>query len=552
MPTLRIRFPGGRYHATPWGHHVNEGQVEWPPSPWRLVRALIACGYATQGWYEVPAPARRLVAALAATLPRYRLPPVTVAHSRHYMPLGKFDKGREKTTLVFDTWANVGDGELVVRWNVELDDEARTLFATLAANLGYLGRSESWVEAESGVDSQCSDDDAFPHEEGIRPGVGWEQVTLMAPESAPAYAAWRESRATNALASVVPPASSRKPTAKQLEKLEVERSKAVAPYPSDLVEALQRDTAWWKQHRWSQPPGVRRVVYWRRSDALAVTVPVQARRRRVAPVEMMLLALTTPSGRSSALPQLTRTLPQGELLHRALVSRAGRGDRVDCPELVGRDADGSPLTGHQHVHIMPVDLDGDGRLDHVILHAKMGLGHLAQAAVRGLRRTWTKGGVGELQLAVAGSGSVDDLRALRAPFDSAIVALLGPRAGACVWTSHTVFVPPRHLKRRGRNTLEGQVQDELAVRGFPSATIELLPWDDGTHALRHAIRVRRSPAKPPPVDGGFVLRLTFDRPVCGPIILGYAAHFGLGRFGATVEDGEQASGARHPPPTTMR
>ena len=24
MPTLQMRFPGGRYHATPWGHHVNE------------------------------------------------------------------------------------------------------------------------------------------------------------------------------------------------------------------------------------------------------------------------------------------------------------------------------------------------------------------------------------------------------------------------------------------------------------------------------------------------------------------------------------------------
>jgi CRISPR-associated protein Csb2 len=41
VPTLRLRFPGGRYHATPWGHHVNEGQVEWPPSPWRLLRALM-------------------------------------------------------------------------------------------------------------------------------------------------------------------------------------------------------------------------------------------------------------------------------------------------------------------------------------------------------------------------------------------------------------------------------------------------------------------------------------------------------------------------------
>ncbi|MFZ2345189.1 MAG: type I-U CRISPR-associated protein Csb2, partial [Candidatus Microthrix parvicella] len=39
---VQVSFPLGRYHATPWDRHVNEGAVEWPPSPWRMVRALIA------------------------------------------------------------------------------------------------------------------------------------------------------------------------------------------------------------------------------------------------------------------------------------------------------------------------------------------------------------------------------------------------------------------------------------------------------------------------------------------------------------------------------
>ena len=45
MTVLELSFPAGRYHATPWGRHVNEGAVEWPPSPWRIVRALIATWY---------------------------------------------------------------------------------------------------------------------------------------------------------------------------------------------------------------------------------------------------------------------------------------------------------------------------------------------------------------------------------------------------------------------------------------------------------------------------------------------------------------------------
>ena len=45
MIAIRLRFLTGRFHATPWGHHVNEGVVEWPPSPWRLLRALVATFY---------------------------------------------------------------------------------------------------------------------------------------------------------------------------------------------------------------------------------------------------------------------------------------------------------------------------------------------------------------------------------------------------------------------------------------------------------------------------------------------------------------------------
>ena len=51
------------------------------------------------------------------------------------MPLGVLDNGREKTTLVFDTWADVGEGALVVRWDCTLDEEARSIFEVLARHL---------------------------------------------------------------------------------------------------------------------------------------------------------------------------------------------------------------------------------------------------------------------------------------------------------------------------------------------------------------------------------------------------------------------------------
>ena len=42
MLAMSFQFDANRYHATQWGRHVNEGVPEWPPSPWRILRALVS------------------------------------------------------------------------------------------------------------------------------------------------------------------------------------------------------------------------------------------------------------------------------------------------------------------------------------------------------------------------------------------------------------------------------------------------------------------------------------------------------------------------------
>ena len=115
MIALSFRFPAGRFHATPWGRHVNEGAPEWPPSPWRILRALVAtwkrklnddpsCDY---GCME------RLLQKLAHP-PVFILPPASTGHSRHFMPL---KKGLDDRTLVFDAFVAVDKKrELIVMW----------------------------------------------------------------------------------------------------------------------------------------------------------------------------------------------------------------------------------------------------------------------------------------------------------------------------------------------------------------------------------------------------------------------------------------------------
>jgi CRISPR-associated protein Csb2 len=534
VPGLLLRFPAGRYHATPWGQHVNEGQVEWPPSPWRILRALVSSGFTTQRWKAIPDDAASLMEKLARSLPSYFLPAASVAHSRHYMPIGVLDKGREKTTLVFDTWLDVGDSTLEIHWACELTPAEIEQLRVLAGNLGYLGRSESWVEVEVVEDSTPSLPrlNAVPHREGTRRGPGWEQVSLMAPIPPPEYAEWRSETTERLLAGLPLPEGKKKPPAKRLK----DREKALVPYPPDLLECLTKDTAWWKAHGWSQPPGAQRVLYWRPEGSIQVGAPVRPKPAMAKPVTAVLLAMTTVSGNRSALPACSRTLPQAELLHRAMVSVLGKGLAVDCPEITGRDGQGLPLLGHHgHAHILPLDLDEDRHLDHFLIHASMGLGGEAQRAIRGLRRTWTKGGAGDLQLAMAGSGDVDTLRALPAPLGKRMEQLLGPPGGARTWLSLTPFVPPRFLKRRGANTLEGQVQAELASRGLPPATeVCVLQETAEALALRHFVRRRQRGGGPPPVDAGYTLRLRFGTAVHGPLSLGYAAHFGLGLFAAEL------------------
>src|SRR5690625_4206970 len=127
MLAIEFRFPAGRYHANPWGQHVNEGAVDWPPEPWRILRALIAT------WHQKIKPLGKhsasslagLVESLSEDLPEYRLPRASHAHTRHYMP--RYASG--KTSLVFDAFTAVSRTDtLGVVWPaVHLSDDQSAL-----------------------------------------------------------------------------------------------------------------------------------------------------------------------------------------------------------------------------------------------------------------------------------------------------------------------------------------------------------------------------------------------------------------------------------------
>lgn len=140
---LEIQLPWGRYHATAWNRSTNEGVAEWPPSPWRILRALVSA-------WKVHAPdldEQRVMAVLASLTdpPRFHLPPFREAHSRHYLPGVKHMKGvANDTDKTLDAFVVTDrDASLWVEWPVDLSDDDRELLQQLAEGVGYVGRAES-------------------------------------------------------------------------------------------------------------------------------------------------------------------------------------------------------------------------------------------------------------------------------------------------------------------------------------------------------------------------------------------------------------------------
>ncbi len=553
MFALEFHFLAGRYHATPWGRNVNEADVAWPPEPWRLLRALIAA------WWRKGDRARwseddlaRLIDALAGTLPEYKLPEGAIhAHSRHYMPTGGLDRGRPKTTLVFDAFIRLPeDSTLVAAWPmVTLDAGAFAFASDLARAIGYLGRAESWAEcqalAEWGGTTNC-----WPLDGSTR----GEPVRLLAPLSPDAYSAERR-RIMGDLKRVMVAASEPPPTQSTIEKrLDKElRSKGRGAHtlPKRLVDALSLDTADYQDRKWSRPPAAREVVYARSPEAAPGVVARFRGHRRPSPSGSALPTVARYLLAGRPLPRVEDTVRIGELMRRAALAKFGwqrdetTGRRIPkAPwEVSGRGDDGRPLKDPSHTHAfwLPEDADGDGWIDHVSVFIAGGMNESVLRALDRITRLWLApkqrpaddeaepGSIREWRLALEGFGKPADFAGGTSIF-----------AMSRRWRSATPFLASGHLKasgypgevrrllqRRGRNAsgIEVEVLESIDVGGAPRRA---------THF--HRFRSRGREAQP---DGaGALLRVVMPEAIEGPLALGYGSHFGLGLFVVYEEEHE--------------
>ncbi|MHB9049583.1 MAG: type I-G CRISPR-associated protein Csb2 [Pirellulales bacterium] len=534
MLAIAIRFPAGRFHATPWGRHVNEGAPEWPPSPWRLLRALVAIWKRKLDDRLTLAEVQAVLLSLCSNA-LFALPLASASHTRHYMPW--FKKGPGDKTKVFDAFVALDRSvEVVALWpDVVLASDQQATLAILLENLGFLGRAESWCEARLLSDEEaakvvpnCSPLNGHP------PAPDEEIVSVLCVDADSAF----QNDGT--------PKHER--TEGRGKNKTVTKTPIYDPDWNLCLETLQLH-----QQRWSDPPGARWVRYVRRSDCFAVSsVPKRARRYDRPTFTVARFAIDGP-----VLPLVQETLPLAEQLRRALMGKYGylearrRGMPLDAPDaprprspvFAGKDEEGTKLSGHRHAHYLPTDEDGDGRLDHLTVVAELGFGSGELAALDKLR--YLKFGEGEsLNLLLLALGQVGDLKA----------PLL---AEATTWISATPFLATRHPKSRGRKRDRPELlgpdnqaafvaevlREELARlrerRPEVPEPASVAPLCDtqgvfriGARSLR-PIQFKRFRQKRND-DGGRrpagAFRIVFPRPVRGPICLGHSSHFGLGLF----------------------
>ncbi len=551
MFAIEFRFPAGRYHATPWGRNVNEADVAWPPEPWRLLRTLIAA-WRRKGdrvrWSEDDLAS--LIDTLAETLPEYSLPSGAIhAHTRHYMPMGRLDKGRPKTSLVFDAFVRLREGStLVAAWpRVTLAPETLSLAVDLAAAIGYLGRAESWVECKVSDDWRGAAN-CVPHGSDDASDVAradWDCLRVLAPLSASEYEA-RRRRLLNEAERRIRDSAKGKLTDRMLKR-RLDRSlcsKRVRAntLPERLMDALCLDTADYQDLKWSRPPAAREVVYARAPGVAPGVIARPAARRRRARTRRRLPTVARFLLAGRPLPRVEDAVRIGELMRMAALSKFGwatdevTGRRLPQapPEISGRGDDGKPLRkpGHVHAFWLPEDADEDGWIDHVSVYIAGGMSDDIRCRLDRVTRLWLApreradgegdaGGVKEWRLALEGFGT---------PCDFAGAARVFSMSNR--WRSATPFLAAGHLRASG---YQAEVRRLLRLRGLHDSDVDV--------KLRSGIMVGgierrtlhfhrfRSRGRERQFDtAGASLDLAFPEPIQGPLALGYASHFGLGLF----------------------
>lgn len=499
MIAISLRFLVGRFHATPWGRHVNEGAVEYPPSPWRLLRTLVATFYRAHPLNAEEEQLKRILVALASAPPAFHLPPACVAHTRHYDvangSLKFFD-----TFLVTDmekksalATAVEADDAIIWLWaDVELGADDRKALGALLRATNTFGRAESWCEAGlleiTDKEANCRLFELASAARGMR---GTEPVRVLAPQAKE----WSG---------------------------------------DELLAALTIETSAMRKGKQLEPSGAAWMTYARPLNLLNGHANASRRSpQKKPPVTVVRFALD-----SKVLPRVEDTLPFCELVRRAAIWWSKQVAPEYHSELInGKTADGTKLNGHRHAHFIATDEDGDGKLDHLTValpYNPEGFSTDDIEAITSLQKIKWQERNYPIYTRLTGFGDI-------AQFIKQASAPNAPRIlrPARRWRSITPFVLPRFATRgagkraRPRDTPIEQLRREAASRGLPEI-VDYKQLERKEFRMRPPLRwlefkTRRMNGATGYGVAGFEIEFAEEVEAI-PVALGFGCHFGLGLF----------------------
>jgi CRISPR-associated protein Csb2 len=499
MLRISIRFPLGVYHA-----RAAADEAEWPPNPLRLLGALLAAAHGRHGvdpaserallqrLCEAPAPLIRAPGSVAVgeaveAQEAVRLRGATRWAPRNYLTgaLSTRNIGRERAA-VSKAGVAVGDRPVVVIWpDLELSAEELERLAALASDVTFVGTTRSPAILE--VNDQADEDS--PEWTPARLADGFEaDVTIRVPD------------------------------------------------PTTLVAFDRRHAA-----RLSKGAGVQRAGMVP-EIAIGVEIPYVSPRSAKASTRAFdakwwgeMIVLDVDHKRSEVLPKAPAAYLLARAVRTALLGAFSEvGTPGDAPPILcGRD-------GEPHCAIVPLpSIWGprpDGQIRSVALllphesrqpdvhvqrmHVEQGLSQLVESRARVPQRFVNIPDAGKIWLSLPGADG-----AARARWSESAY-----RGLAKTWVTVTPIVHSR-WRKGGIDGLLRQVIADCAHVGLPAPEeIELLGGagrKGGAHRLVPLAAVPRDWRGP--LEGPTShLRISFPRPVRGPLLIGRARHFGLG------------------------
>lgn len=461
MIAIKIKFESNRYNATPWGNNVNENIPEWPPSIYRLYRAMI------DSWkrrYEYP---EEKIVKLFTTLteynPCYKIPEYTSSYIVSYMDTKtNLDLADNESALIYNPFIYVTD-YLYIVYNVDLDNESKTILNQLLSGINFLGRSESWVTISlTDQDIECN---LIPSKMG----------DFYVPVATRVDNKW--------LSNMV--------------KLTSDTAKSNLPETMKIVRYEFIRTINKKQHMNSS---------------------------NKTQIKSVLYELT-----SIALPSIYDTLTLSEKVHSLLLSKSRLLKVKNFEKFSGRKDDGTVLKGNRHIYIMPLDINNDGRIDHILLKGRENLNVEEINVINSIHAIYQKSG--KIQVTPIQYYSENDC--------------LINKMKSKYWLSETPVVFSRHFKKNKGSYYDwmyGELIRELKFHSIITnddeiEKIELIKNISKRERNYYWLNYKRT-RKNDTERMGYGFKLTFKNKISCPFSVGYASHYGLGLFMPVGDDND--------------